>query len=92
MFPYLLDAHRLPDAQLPLALEGVQVPELGGVRRRGDGVAARAVDRDGGDGPLVTPHPADQLLGVCPAETQHNSIMFYLQVATIINLQRQRHL
>lgn len=54
----------LADVQLPLPLEGVQVPELGGVGRGGDGVAAGAVDRHVGHRPLVATHPAHQLPGV----------------------------
>lgn len=61
---YPLNANRLSDVELPLPLEGVQVPQLSRVQRRGDGVATRAVDRDGRHCPLVTPHPTDQLLCV----------------------------
>ena len=61
---YLLDAHRLSDVELPLALERVQVPELGRVTWRGDGVAAGTVDRNRRDRSLMAAHPTDQLLGV----------------------------
>lgn len=36
---YPLNANRLSDVELPLPLEGVQVPELSRVRGRADGVA-----------------------------------------------------
>lgn len=61
---HLLYAHRLANVQLPLPLEGVQVPQLGRVSGGGDGVPARAVDRYSGHGALVPTHPAHQLLGV----------------------------
>ena len=62
--PYLLDAHRLSYVELPLALEGVEVPQLGRVRGRGDGVAAGTVYRNRRDRALVAAHPTDELLGV----------------------------
>lgn len=39
MHVYPLNANRLADVELPLPLEGVQVPELSRVQRRADGVA-----------------------------------------------------
>lgn len=57
----LPDAHGLAHVQLPLPLEGVQVPELSRVDRGGDSVAAGAVHRHGGHGAVMAPHPAHQL-------------------------------
>jgi hypothetical protein len=82
-----LYADRLADIEFPLPLEGVQVPELSRVSWCTDGVAARAMDRHGGYRPLVTPHPAHQLLRIWRNQTM-KSITFWFQLA---NTQQKLH-
>ena len=62
--PYLDNTNILSDIQFAFSLEGIQIPELRGVTRGGEGVSSGGVNGDGVDRRIVALHPCYKFLSV----------------------------